>query len=44
MLYEVITWFENLGATPGTVLIAGLLALGFAAGLRSVNAGMRENA
>jgi len=37
-------WFENLGATPGTVLIAGLLALGFAAGLRSVNAGMRENA
>jgi iron complex transport system permease protein len=37
-------WFENLGATPGTVLIAGLLALGFAAGLRSINTGMRENA
>ena len=37
-------WFENLGATPGTVLIAGLLALGFAAGLRSINAGMREHA
>jgi len=37
-------WFENLGATPGTVLIAGLLALGFAAGLRSINAGMIENA
>ena len=36
-------WFENLGATPGTVLIAGLLALAFAAGLRSVNAGMRAN-
>jgi iron complex transport system permease protein len=37
-------WFENLGATPATVLTAGLLALGFAAGLRSINAGMRENA
>ena len=37
-------WFENLGATPGTVLIAGLLALGFAAGLRSMNSGMKENA
>ena len=37
-------WFENMGATPGTVLIAGLLALAFAAGLRSVNAGMRKNA
>ena len=37
-------WFENLGATPGTVLIAGLLALGFAAGLRSINAGMKEHA
>jgi hypothetical protein len=36
-------WFENLGATPATVLTAGLLALGFAAGLRSVNAGMRAN-
>ena len=37
-------WLENLGATPATVLTAGLLARGFAAGLRSVNAGMRENA
>jgi iron complex transport system permease protein len=37
-------WFENLGATPATVLTAGLLALGFGAGLRSINAGMRENA
>jgi hypothetical protein len=37
-------WFENLGATPATVLTAGLLALAFAAGLRSVNAGMRKNA
>ncbi len=30
-------WFENLGASPGTVLIAGLLALGFAVGLKSIN-------
>ena len=37
-------WFENLGATPATVLTAGLLALAFAAGLRSVNAGMKKNA
>jgi len=36
-------WFENLGATPATVLTAGLLALAFAAGLRSINAGMRAN-
>jgi hypothetical protein len=37
-------WFEYLGASPGTVLIAGLLALGFAVGLRSVNTKMKENA
>ena len=37
-------WFENLGASPGTVLVAGLLALGFAIGLRSINVTMRENA
>jgi len=30
-------WFENLEATPGTVLIAGLLALGAALGLRRLN-------
>jgi len=30
-------WFERLGATPGTVLMAGLLALGFATGLRALN-------
>lgn len=30
-------WFENLGATPGTVLIAGLLALGFAVVLKRLN-------
>ena len=35
-------WFEILGASPGTVLIAGLLALGFAVGLKSVNIRMRE--
>jgi len=37
-------WFEHLGASPGTVLVAGLLALGFAVGLRSVNSKMKENA
>lgn len=37
-------WFEHLGASPGTVLVAGLLALGFAVGLRSVNVRMKENA
>ena len=37
-------WFEYLGASPGTVLVAGLLALGFAVGLRSVNSKMKENA
>ena len=34
-------WFENLGASPGTVLIAGLLALGFAVGLKSINTKMK---
>ena len=37
-------WFEHLGASPGTVLVAGLLALGFAVALRSVNRKMKENA
>jgi hypothetical protein len=36
-------WFEHLGATPGTVLFAGLLALGFALGLRVMNAKMKAN-
>jgi iron complex transport system permease protein len=31
-------WFERLGASPGTVLLAGLIALGFAFGLRMLNA------
>ena len=35
-------WFEYLGASPGTVLIAGLLALGCAVGLRSINAKMKD--
>jgi hypothetical protein len=35
-------WFEHLGASPGTVLIAGLLALGFAVGLRIINIKMRK--
>lgn len=30
-------WFERLGASPQTVLAGGLLALGFAAGLRAAN-------
>lgn len=30
-------WFERLGASAETVLIAGLLALGFAIGLRALN-------
>lgn len=37
-------WFEHLGASPGTVLLAGLLALGFAVGLRGLNSKMKENA
>lgn len=37
-------WFEYLGASPGTVLVGGLLALGFAVGLRSANTKMKENA
>lgn len=37
-------WFEHLGASPGTVLVAGLLALAFAVGLRSINSKMKENA
>ena len=35
-------WFEYLGASPGTVLIAGLLALGFAVALKSVNTLMKK--
>ena len=35
-------WFENLGASPGTVLVAGLLALGLAVGLKSINTKMKE--
>lgn len=30
-------WFERLGASPATVLLAGLLALGIAIGLRALN-------
>lgn len=35
-------WFERLGATPATVLFAGLLALGFAVGIWSFNRQLRE--
>lgn len=34
-------WFETLGASPGTVLVAGLLALGFAVGLKTINTQMK---
>ena len=37
-------WFENLGASPQSVLLAGLLALGFAVGLSGLNGAMRKNA
>lgn len=37
-------WFEYLGGSPTTVLIAGLLALGLAMGLRVLNGKMKENA
>jgi hypothetical protein len=30
-------WFERLGASPETLLIAGLITLGFAIGLRALN-------
>ena len=36
-------WFENLGASPGTLLIGGLLALGFAVGLRIINSKMNSS-
>ncbi|HXG52372.1 MAG TPA: hypothetical protein VNN77_13330 [candidate division Zixibacteria bacterium] len=36
-------WFERLGASPATVLLAGLLALGFAIGLRVLNLEMAKN-
>lgn len=34
-------WFEHLGASPQTVLLAGLLTLGFAVGLRRMNSLMK---
>lgn len=37
-------WFERLGATPATVLIAGLLALGLAIGIWNFNRQLRESA
>lgn len=37
-------WFEYLGASPGTVLIAGLLALGFAVVFRRINTKMQDTA
>ena len=37
-------WFEDLGASPGTVVVGGLLALGFAVALKVVNASMKANA
>lgn len=37
-------WFEHLGASPEAVLLAGLLALGFALGLRGMNSRMQGRA
>lgn len=37
-------WFERLGASAETVLTAGLLALGFAIGLRSMNTKLGKEA
>ncbi len=37
-------WFERLGASPGTVLMAGLLALGFAVSLRALNVKLAREA
>lgn len=37
-------WFERLGATPATVLVAGLLALGLGMGIWSFNRQLRESA
>jgi len=36
-------WFENLGASPGTILFAGLIALVLAVTLKSVNAQMKAS-
>lgn len=35
-------WFERLGATPATVLLAGFLALGFAIGIWKFNRQLQE--
>jgi hypothetical protein len=35
-------WFERLGASPGSVLTAGGVALGFALGLRALNAKLTQ--
>ncbi len=37
-------WFERLGASAETVLIAGLLALALAVGLRMLNARLSSRA
>lgn len=37
-------WFEHLGPSPGAVLVAGLLTLGFALALRTANGQMKGNA
>ena len=37
-------WFEHLGATPGSVLLAGVLLLGLAVLLWRLNRGPRAQA
>jgi len=36
-------WFEHLGGSAGTVLVAGLFALAFAVGLKAINSNMKES-
>jgi hypothetical protein len=36
-IHFLTQWLERLGAAPGSVLVAGLLALGFALALRALN-------
>jgi len=37
-------WFEHLGPSPGAVVVAGLVTLGFALALRTANGQMKGNA
>ncbi|MBK1629653.1 hypothetical protein CKO31_02650 [Thiohalocapsa halophila] len=43
-IHFLTQWLERLGAAPGSVLLAGLLTLGFALALRALNADGRPKA